>query len=52
MERISIARKTQARGIRNFKNHVSGVDVREGRHLGMMPHPERCFLTWQWLYIL
>lgn len=20
----------------------------DGRHLGMMPHPERCFLTWQW----
>jgi len=20
----------------------------DGRHLAMMPHPERCFLTWQW----
>jgi phosphoribosylformylglycinamidine synthase len=20
----------------------------DGRHLGMMPHPERCFLKWQW----
>jgi len=20
----------------------------DGRHLAMMPHPERCFLKWQW----
>ena len=20
----------------------------DGRHLAMMPHPERCFQTWQW----
>ena len=23
----------------------------DGRHLAMMPHPERCFLTWQWPWI-
>jgi phosphoribosylformylglycinamidine synthase len=23
----------------------------DGRHLGLMPHPERAFLTWQWAYI-
>jgi phosphoribosylformylglycinamidine synthase len=22
-----------------------------GRHLAMMPHPERCFLMWQWPYV-
>jgi len=22
--------------------------TRNGRHLGLMPHPERCFLPWQW----
>jgi phosphoribosylformylglycinamidine synthase len=23
----------------------------DGRHLGMMPHPERTFLKWQWAYL-
>ncbi len=23
----------------------------DGRHLSMMPHPERCFLKWQWHYM-
>jgi phosphoribosylformylglycinamidine synthase len=23
----------------------------DGRHLAMMPHPERCFLKWQWSYM-
>ena len=23
----------------------------DGRHLAIMPHPERCFLTWQWPYL-
>jgi phosphoribosylformylglycinamidine synthase len=23
----------------------------DGRHLAMMPHPERCFLKWQWAYM-
>ncbi|MFH1292024.1 MAG: phosphoribosylformylglycinamidine synthase [bacterium] len=23
----------------------------DGRHLAMMPHPERCFLKWQWPYM-
>lgn len=23
----------------------------DGRHLAMMPHPERCFLKWQWPYL-
>lgn len=23
----------------------------DGRHLGMMPHPERCFLPWQWPHV-
>ena len=23
----------------------------DGRHLAMMPHPERAFLTWQWPWI-
>jgi len=23
----------------------------DGRHLAMMPHPERTFLKWQWPYM-
>lgn len=29
---------------------VAGLTSRDGRHLAMMPHPERCFLKWQWPY--
>lgn len=28
-------------------NGTAGVCSEDGRHLIMMPHPERCFLTWQ-----
>ncbi len=27
---------------------IAGLCSPDGRHLAMMPHPERCFLTWQW----
>ncbi|CAM9740778.1 unnamed protein product [Choristocarpus tenellus] len=27
---------------------VAGLCSKDGRHLAVMPHPERCFLTWQW----
>uniref|UniRef100_A0A3Q4I9K2 phosphoribosylformylglycinamidine synthase n=1 Tax=Neolamprologus brichardi TaxID=32507 RepID=A0A3Q4I9K2_NEOBR len=27
---------------------IAGLCSRDGRHLAMMPHPERCTLTWQW----
>ncbi|KAG7228952.1 hypothetical protein INR49_008730 [Caranx melampygus] len=27
---------------------IAGVCSRDGRHLAMMPHPERCTLGWQW----
>jgi phosphoribosylformylglycinamidine synthase len=26
----------------------AGLCSPDGRHLAMMPHPERCFLKWQW----
>ena len=26
---------------------IAGLCSKNGRHLGMMPHPERCFLEWQ-----
>ena len=26
---------------------IAGLTSADGRHLAMMPHPERCFLTWQ-----
>ena len=26
---------------------VAALVSREGRHLAMMPHPERCFMSWQ-----
>jgi phosphoribosylformylglycinamidine synthase len=28
-------------------NGITGVCSENGRHLAMMPHPERCFLKWQ-----
>jgi len=30
---------------------AAGVCSRDGRHLAMMPHPERCTQMWQWPYI-
>jgi len=27
---------------------IGGLCSADGRHLCMMPHPERCFLKWQW----
>lgn len=30
---------------------VAGVTSRCGRHLALMPHPERCTLTWQWPHL-
>ncbi|CAD6242977.1 GSCOCG00009622001-RA-CDS [Cotesia congregata] len=33
------------------KGGVAGVCSEDGRHLAMMPHPERCTQMWQWPYI-
>ena len=27
---------------------ITALCSNEGRHLAMMPHPERCFRLWQW----
>jgi len=27
---------------------IAALTSADGRHLAMMPHPERCFLPWQW----
>ena len=27
---------------------ITGLCTHDGRHLAMMPHPERAFLKWQW----
>jgi phosphoribosylformylglycinamidine synthase len=27
---------------------IAGLCTPDGRHLAMMPHPERAFLDWQW----
>ena len=27
---------------------IAGLCSSDGRHLAMMPHPERCFMKWQW----
>jgi phosphoribosylformylglycinamidine synthase len=32
------------------KNGIAGLCSADGRHLIMMPHPERTFLPWQWAY--
>ena len=29
---------------------IAGLCSEDGRHLAIMPHPERCFLKWQWPY--
>lgn len=29
---------------------IAGLCSANGRHLAMMPHPERCYLTWQLPY--
>jgi len=37
----------------NPNGSVSGIAALcspNGRHLALMPHPERCFLSWQWHY--
>jgi phosphoribosylformylglycinamidine synthase len=30
---------------------IAALTSRDGRHLAIMPHPERSFLTWQWGWI-
>jgi phosphoribosylformylglycinamidine synthase len=30
---------------------IAGLCSPDGRHLAMMPHPERAFLTWQWAWM-
>jgi len=30
---------------------ITALCSEDGRHLAMMPHPERSFLTWQWPYL-
>ena len=32
-------------------NGIAGLCSPDGRHLAMMPHPERTFLKWQWPWI-
>ena len=29
---------------------VAGICSRDGRHLALMPHPERALFPWQWAY--
>ena len=30
---------------------IAGLCTPDGRHLAMMPHPERAFLKWQWAWM-
>jgi phosphoribosylformylglycinamidine synthase len=30
---------------------MTGLCTTDGRHLAMMPHPERAFLKWQWAWM-
>ena len=32
-------------------NAIAGLCSVDGRHLAMMPHPERTFLKWQWAWM-
>ena len=29
---------------------IAGICSKDGRHLAMMPHPERCLRSWNWAY--
>lgn len=33
------------------ENGIAGLCSRDGRHLALMPHPERTVLKWQWGYL-
>lgn len=33
-----------------FIDGIAGVCSFDGRHLALMPHPERSIFTWQWPY--
>ncbi|CAA9995350.1 unnamed protein product [Nesidiocoris tenuis] len=33
------------------KGGVAGMCSEDGRHLALMPHPERCSIMWQWPYV-
>lgn len=33
-----------------FTGGIAGVCSFDGRHLALMPHPERSVFTWQWPY--
>lgn len=30
---------------------ITALCTEDGRHLALMPHPERCFMLWQWQWI-
>lgn len=30
---------------------IAGICSKDGRHLALMPHPERCLETFQWAYV-
>jgi len=30
---------------------IAGLCSEDGRHLAIMPHPERAFLKWQWAWM-
>uniref|UniRef100_W4VRR3 Phosphoribosylformylglycinamidine synthase n=1 Tax=Corethrella appendiculata TaxID=1370023 RepID=W4VRR3_9DIPT len=33
------------------RDGIAGICSKDGRHLAMMPHPERCHEMWQWPYV-
>jgi len=33
------------------RNGIAGLCSKDGRHLAMMPHPERCVNLWQWPWL-
>eukprot|EP00518_Triparma_eleuthera_P019398 CAMPEP_0197563318 /NCGR_PEP_ID=MMETSP1320-20131121/28510_1 /TAXON_ID=91990 /ORGANISM="Bolidomonas sp., Strain RCC2347" /LENGTH=1302 /DNA_ID=CAMNT_0043125113 /DNA_START=89 /DNA_END=3994 /DNA_ORIENTATION=+ len=33
------------------RDGIAGMCSEDGRFLAMMPHPERCFLSWQWPHL-
>ena len=34
-----------------YTDGIAALCSKDGRHLAMMPHPERCFVLWQWPWL-
>lgn len=35
----------------SLSDGIAAISSLDGRHLALMPHPERCSIMWQWPYV-